>query len=216
MNWLKDSSYCSLRIVQLDKLIAGEMDCSNKVLITFDDALACQLDLAVPILMELDLSATFFIPTAFIGESRQTFQMDSTLASYQGEEAFSWEDIRSLDGNGFEIGSHTHTHPRMTELSPKAGRDELRISKEMIEEQLRHSISSFAYPYGTRRMHSKTTTSLTTEIGFKYACTTQWGGINHRTDKLALPRIAIKPWDTLSIFRQKVSGAYEFLEYFRR
>ena len=48
----------------------------------------------------------------------------------------SWEDLRALAGVGWEVGSHTRRHPRLTELNEPALHDELRHSKKDCEEHL--------------------------------------------------------------------------------
>src|SRR5918996_3488079 len=55
------------RVVGLDAIVEGAAG-RGRVAITFDDAYRSALEHAVPVLRELGLPATFFVPTRWIGE----------------------------------------------------------------------------------------------------------------------------------------------------
>ena len=59
-----------------------------------------------------------------------------------------WEQLRSLASAGWEIGSHTATHPHLTEIGDGALEEELTRSKAVCEERLAAPCTSLAYPYG--------------------------------------------------------------------
>jgi peptidoglycan/xylan/chitin deacetylase (PgdA/CDA1 family) len=56
------------------------------------------------------------------------------------------EDIRGLQGMGWEILSHTRTHPHLTLLDPARVEDELKGSREALE-ALGVRVRSLVYPY---------------------------------------------------------------------
>ena len=56
--------------------------------------------------------------------------------------------LRSLRSKGWEIGSHTRTHPHLTKLSDLQVDAELRDSKKFLEKILSAKVASFAYPFG--------------------------------------------------------------------
>ena len=56
-----------------------------------------------------------------------------------------WNDLNELHTNGNEIGSHTHTHPYLTELSSTELDFELRASKALLSS---FDCKTLAYPYG--------------------------------------------------------------------
>ncbi|MCB0337222.1 MAG: polysaccharide deacetylase family protein, partial [Bdellovibrionales bacterium] len=118
------------------------------VVITFDDGYACNFLNAAPILKELDLPAIFFVTSGFIGTNRM-FDHDKKL--YQSPiPLMTWEQVRTLDEQGFEIGSHTVNHVRCSDLSSEDLQRELEASKLEIEKQLGKSVPFFAYPFGKR------------------------------------------------------------------
>jgi peptidoglycan/xylan/chitin deacetylase (PgdA/CDA1 family) len=75
--------------------------------ITFDDGYRDNYEVAAPILKRLDLPATFFVTTGFIG-TRRVAPWDQNLVRQPGW--MDWDQVRSLASQGFEIGCHTDTH----------------------------------------------------------------------------------------------------------
>jgi peptidoglycan/xylan/chitin deacetylase (PgdA/CDA1 family) len=120
--------------------------------VTFDDAFASVGELARPILSSLGLAATVFVPTSFPsddGRLRWTGIDQWEHTEHAGElRAMTWDQIGELAHDGWEIGSHTHTHPRLTTLDDPAVTQELLTSRLEIDERLGLSCSSIAYPYG--------------------------------------------------------------------
>jgi len=60
----------------------------------------------------------------------------------------SWDDARSLYSRGHGIYPHTQTHRILSTLSVAEKREEIRGSRERVEEELGYSPQVFAYPTG--------------------------------------------------------------------
>ena len=58
----------------------------------------------------------------------------------------SWEQIREMEANGIEIGSHTRRHPILSQVEPEMLGEEISGSKQILEERLRKSVATFCYP----------------------------------------------------------------------
>jgi peptidoglycan/xylan/chitin deacetylase (PgdA/CDA1 family) len=120
--------------------------------VTFDDGYASLRRHAAAILDELGLPATVFVPTAFpnAGERMSWPGIDHWLGGEYAEELrpLDWGELGELADAGWEIGSHTRTHPRLTELDDRALDEELRESRAECEERLGRPCRSLAYPYG--------------------------------------------------------------------
>lgn len=71
------------------------------VVLTFDDSVKSQATVARPILKRYGFGATFFISEGF------GFPTDKT-------DYMTWEEIRSLHDDGFEVGNHTGAHMAVT------------------------------------------------------------------------------------------------------
>lgn len=122
------------------------------LVLTFDDAFASVATLAHPILSSLGLVATVFVPTDYVSEGRDLKW--SGTAHWAGTEhapelaAMTWENLGALADQGWEIGSHTRTHPRLTELADSDLGEELEGSRAACVTQLGQPCETIAYPYG--------------------------------------------------------------------
>ncbi len=119
--------------------------------VTFDDAAASVYEHAAPLLKRYGVPATVFVPTAYpdCGEPMAWAGLDRWLGEgYDRElECMGWEQLRELATSGWEIGSHTCSHPHLTELGEEDLRRELSESKKECEERLGSPCRSIAYPY---------------------------------------------------------------------
>ena len=119
--------------------------------VTFDDALSSVHRKALPILRELRVPATVFAPTALVGSGRPFAwpHIDRWLGTeHEGElEGMTWDELAELRDAGWEIGSHSATHPRLTGAGDDQLAAELRDSRRAIEERLESPCRSIAYPY---------------------------------------------------------------------
>jgi peptidoglycan/xylan/chitin deacetylase (PgdA/CDA1 family) len=118
--------------------------------ITFDDGYDSVRRLAAPLLAELGVPATLFVPTDWPGERMRWPGIDHWAVTPHADElqAMTWDDIRSLAADGWEIGSHTCSHPRLSTLGEDAIRRELAESRAACERELGQPCRSVAYPYG--------------------------------------------------------------------
>jgi len=120
--------------------------------ITFDDAFASVDAYARPILSSLGLTATVFAPSTYITEQRD-LAWEGTRHWQETDHAsellpMSWNGLGSLIEQGWEIGSHTSTHPKLTEVGHDQLGLELEGSREECERHLGVPCTALAYPYG--------------------------------------------------------------------
>jgi peptidoglycan/xylan/chitin deacetylase (PgdA/CDA1 family) len=122
------------------------------LVITFDDANESVLRLGAPLLERLGAPATIFVATDYpdSGRPMSWAGIDRWLGGpHEPElECLGWEPLRELAAGGWEIGSHTASHPLLTELDDAALARELAESKRICEERIGAPCYSLAYPYG--------------------------------------------------------------------
>jgi peptidoglycan/xylan/chitin deacetylase (PgdA/CDA1 family) len=121
--------------------------------VTFDDAFASVREHALPILQRLGIPATLYVPTGWIGDApgrARWGEMERWDGPAGGEhlDLMTWDEISELADAGWEIGSHSVTHPRLTRLDDAALEEELRRSRTDLQERVGQQCLSIAYPYG--------------------------------------------------------------------
>jgi peptidoglycan/xylan/chitin deacetylase (PgdA/CDA1 family) len=122
------------------------------LVVAFDDAFLSVRRLAQPILSRFGLPGTVFAPTAFLSQNQPLLWpgIDQWAGDPEAAEltSMSWDDLRALVADGWDVGSHTCTHPRLPGLADQALRRELEESRRECEEQLGIRCDTLAYPYG--------------------------------------------------------------------
>jgi peptidoglycan/xylan/chitin deacetylase (PgdA/CDA1 family) len=123
------------------------------VVVTFDDNYRSVLELAKPILDRHGFPGTLYVPTNWVGAEKPMAWpgIDRWLGTEHEPElhALGWDELRYLEAAGWEIGSHTRSHPHLAEVADDATlADELAGSKAVVEERLGVPCTSIAYPYG--------------------------------------------------------------------
>jgi peptidoglycan/xylan/chitin deacetylase (PgdA/CDA1 family) len=120
--------------------------------ITFDDAFASIGRYATPVLARLGAPATVFVPTAFpgAGEPLSWPGIEHWVATPHAAELapMTWNELEELADRGWEIGSHTRTHPRLTQLDDARLASELADSRNECARALGRPCRTIAYPYG--------------------------------------------------------------------
>jgi peptidoglycan/xylan/chitin deacetylase (PgdA/CDA1 family) len=177
---------------------------AKTVVVTFDDGYHSVLTHALPVLERLGLPGTVFVPTDFVGTARPMSWpgVERWLGSPFEHELvpLSWEELGSLASGGWEVGSHTCSHPRLTELDDARLADELGRSREHCEAVLGNPCRALAYPFGA---YDARVLEFAQAAGYEYACI-----VPHRMTApapLAWPRVGVYHADSQRTFRFKVS-----------
>ena len=174
------------------------------VAVTFDDAFGSVLTRAFPILERLGMPATVFAPTRYIGSGEPMVWpgIDAWLETPYRNELLpmTWADLEGLCDAGWEIGSHTRNHPRLTQVDDAVLADELAGSKSDVEQSIGRECRSLAYPYGDA---DERVIRAVEAAGYAAACTlpVRFGS----AAPLAWPRVGVYHADGRLSFALKVS-----------
>lgn len=150
----------------------------RSVVITLDDGYRSAYDIAYPILREHGFTATLFVYTDFVGA---------------GAGALTWEQLREMKAEGFDVGSHTVTHCDLAK--PLEGEKdsayrarverELSQSKQILDEKLGQDTIAIAFPYGSA---TPGVLQLCQAVGYRLGMSVSSGGNPFFADPLVLRR----------------------------
>jgi tetratricopeptide (TPR) repeat protein len=93
----------------------------------------------------------------------------------QDSEILTWEEIREMMQHRIAIGSHTHTHRVLSTISPSAQKEEMILSKLLIEREIGRPVVSISYPVGELRYITGETSSIAASAGYLLGFTTNTG-----------------------------------------
>lgn len=175
----------------------------HSVVLTFDDGQRNFLTVAAPILSELGFPATIYLVTDWV-EARGPSDLSFNWTPDDDRVSLSWPEARKLNSIlGFELGSHTCSHPEPSQLSSNADK-ELGDSLSAIRRNFETAFAtSLAYPYGT---HAESIAEKARSLGYSCALTTDAGSNSLDTDLFRLRRAVVRQFDTIEVFAARVSG----------
>lgn len=215
----------------LDVLDGKALLPGRPLIVTFDDGYEDNYYNAFPILKSLDIPATIFISTGYIGNKKPfwfdlmahilnhvptgcmmlkdlqlTLRLDDNVASrhaattqlfralrsvsneqrlgfldwFEYEYAFAihkdsfqlnlpmnWDQVREMHDAGIEFGSHTITHPILSQLDDEALKNELIGSRQKLDQELGESIPVLAYPVGDKAAFNERVIDISRSIGYR-------------------------------------------------
>jgi peptidoglycan/xylan/chitin deacetylase (PgdA/CDA1 family) len=178
---------------------------ARTVAVTFDDAFRSVGELAAPVLADLGLPGTVFVPTDWPGRTMHWPGIDGWLGTQHEPElqAMDWDELRALAGAGWEVAAHTRTHPHLTQVADDAVlHDELAGSREACERELGTPCRSIAYPFGDVDERVRAATAA---AGFEVAGALSARAFAHPS-RLEVPRVGIWHGDDDLRFRVKTSA----------
>jgi len=190
---------------KLANLLNDPAQLTGQFAVTFDDGYTSMARLACPILLEMRIPATLFIVVEGIGKTNVWDQREGDCVETMCTAA----ELRELAEQGFEIGSHSMNHPRLTRLTDAELRTEIFDSKKALEDLLGRPVLSFSYPYGEQDARVR---QVVAEAGYTYATATTLNAVTSVTDPLAVPRVNMR-WNTLGPeLAGKLRRAYQAAE----
>ena len=156
------------------------------IVITFDDGYLSHYTHAKPVLRALGWPGVLNLEVNAIGPG-----------------GLSTKQIRTMLDAGWEVDSHTLTHPDLTTLDDAALRHELVDSRRQLRKRFGVPVDFFAYPAGKYDDRVKAATEA---AGYKAATTVDEGIARGRDDPFALKRVRVNGSDTADSLMAKLDG----------
>lgn len=195
MSWMRRFGYRGLSMRDLMPYLTGQR--RGKVFgITFDDGYRNVFQNAMPILDELDFTATnYFVARHLDGGNTWDYHK-----GIPHSDLMSLHEMRQWASAGHEVGSHTLDHVHLSEISPEIAHYQVSQSRVELEQLLGAPVGAFCYPYGDM---SPEVRSMVQAAGYVNATTTQRGLVRSSDDLFCLPRITIARSTNIVRFLQK-------------
>lgn len=192
------------RVVPLEDLLAttGPVPARGVVALTFDDGFSSLIDHAVPVLERLGLPYTVFLVGKMHDGSGASIDWVDRPPVHPLQ-VLDAPQVRELRSRGATFGSHSHAHVDMTTLGYDACLEDLRTSKEVLEDLLSEPVRTLAYPRGR---HDPAVRRAAADAGFAWAF-----GLAVPPEIVgpqAVPRVGVYPKDTPTSLRLKTEPAY--------
>lgn len=178
MSYLHEHGYQTMALARFGDMLRNDLsvidaDVSKMIIITFDDGYQNNYFHALKILKEFSFIATFFVVVNRIGT----------------ENYLTWEQLIQMANEGMEIQSHTYNHKPLELLSLEEVEQDLRLSKEILEQKLNKSVNFISYPHGS---YNRKIIDIVKKVGFKGSCTSEVCFANSNSNPFTIGRLDIR------------------------
>lgn len=183
MRYLKNQGFRVINLREFVEFVSLKRQLPRRsVLLTFDDGYRSFQQYALPLLKELGFTATLFVYTDYVAG---------------GGNAFTWDELKKLEQDGFDIQAHSKSHGDMVRgVKEPAGEYEKRLEAELVqpralfEKHLGRAPDILAYPYGRQ---DETVVRRTRERGYTAAFTVRRQGNPSFVDPFRIHRSQVYP-----------------------
>jgi len=124
-----------------------------------------------------------------------------------------WDQVRQMQAAGVSLGTHTITHPVVSNLDDADLEWELGESKRILENRIQHHVEDFAFPFGKSEECGQKAISALSRLGYRSAVTTEAGLNVPTTNPFALLRVSFCEERSLKMFALRLSQLFLFPEY---
>lgn len=170
--------------------------------ITFDDGFTGVLEHGLPVLADLGLPATVFLVA-------QTLT-DEGLGPHWVRTPPSWpvttltrDQVLQMQEQGVDFQSHSWAHLDLVDLGYAACVDDLRRSKELLEDVLGRRVSQLAYPRG---LHDPDVRRAAEKAGYSHAYSLPER--RERPGPYAVPRVGVNRGNGVGVLAAKSTRSY--------
>ncbi len=167
---------------------------------TFDDAYRSVYREALPVMDAEGVVGCCFVTTGIV-ETEGRFEHDTGVEREDLWRVMTWEELARLQQRGWEIGGHSHTHPRLSAISAERLRGELETPLRVLRERLDIAAPiPMALPFGGAGDITVEGLAEVREAGYS-ACCSDYGGEN------------VPPGDRFDIRRIELGGNHPTLAW---
>lgn len=170
----------------------------NAICITFDDGYQDNIKRAYLIMKKYKIPATVFV-IANLQEDTGELQNQYKLMNNK--------ELQILSKNGWEIQSHSFSHPKLTRIKEKEIEAEVKKSKKVLSKITSNKITMFAYPKSSYNQKVK----AITKKYYQAAWTIKPGFVRKGDDLFTLKRILVKNDTSIWAFKAHLTKPVEWI-----
>lgn len=191
MEYIAQNGYTTVRFDDL-KTEDDERYDSKRIIITFDDGWKSNYTKIYDLMKSLGLKYNIYLAVKEI----------STDPDY-----LTWNEVRKMHDEGWVgFGTHTYTHPDMSDISKIAPEVEFTKANAIFEEQLGYKPVDFCYPFGAYSEESNEYISSRLEYKRIYTSRLMYSYRQH--GKLIFGRNGISNDEGFGVFKAKLKGYF--------
>jgi len=120
-------------------------------------------------------------------------------------------ELRQLVDQGMSVGSHTLSHPMLSEQNSELAWKEISESRSTLQNTLGIPVWALAYPFGDAASVTSREWQMAEQAGFACAFMNVGGGFGAALPRFALPRVHVTSEMGLAEFEAQVSGFHQAL-----
>lgn len=130
-----------------------------------------------------------------IRELFEKLEVGETFGRFEERTMLNWDEVQEMSKDGMTIGSHSHTHPILSQMPIENAKEEIFNSKRVVEKKVHISVKHFSFPNGREEDFSEELRDFCRKIGFESVASVVYGPYDvSRKDPFALKRVgAIHP-----------------------
>lgn len=180
---------------------------ARRAAVTFDDGFQSVFDNALPIMANLRIPATLFVPTGYLAGAPGWIPAVRRQQGSSGIVA-SASTLASSDSRLVTVGSHTVTHPHLPSQAGDALHAELADSKRALEDITGAPVTMLSFPYGS---FDDRVLEAASAAGYRRLFANVPVMERNQDGAQLVGRINVSPRDWGVEFRLKVRGAYNWM-----
>jgi len=186
----------------IKNLARGKLYCT----VTFDDGFSSTIDTVLPVLNQMSIPATFFIPTAYWGKEARWITDNNRRQCFGF--VITTEKLKQFSEHRcVTIGSHGINHVRLTEVSDDDAWQELAESKKILEDITGKDIKMHSFPFGS---YYDRHVQMALNAGYERVFTVDPNVATGVSNEFVIGRVEVDPADWQLEFTLKLMGAYRW------
>ncbi len=186
------------------------------LIVSFDDGLRSNAEVAAPVLERHGLVGWFFVPVGFVdapADGQLAFADEHQIrvdhAYPDGRIAMSWADLRAIAARHV-VGCHTRSHLRLApDVPPAVLEDEIIAARADLATGIGRPVDAFCWVGGEEASYSAEAARVIRRAGYRFGFMTNNAPLRPGDDPLHIQRTNVESSWSLDVLRFQLSGVMD-------